>query len=210
MLCDDKPRTSTHVRLPNHRTLWSHVHIESNGCIETKWALLIISLKCRGGLTNEAFVCRGVVFTTSSQDFFASTTTYGASFGAHSPPNYLLPANQAGSPVSVTLQDSSGAEFGLQSFWLDEYPASTTCTESFTISGLTSSGASNPACSKTPPNIAGKTSPVQVVFSPPCFAKYIVVTANNVVPGCYGGTTQTAMSLDDIIVCRTSTSSSIS
>ena len=140
-------------------------------------------------------MCRGVVFRTQdpSNIGVSSTTTYGANYGAHSPPNYLSPQNQAGSSIAITLQDSSGAEFGLKSFWLDGFPPlSGTCTERITIS--TSGGGANPACSKTPSNIASTSRPVQIVFDPPCLADTVIVTANNV-PGCYGETDNAALSL---------------
>ena len=107
--------------------------------------------------------------------------------------------------MTITLKDSSGATFGLQSFYIGAY-VNGICNELVTITGSTEGGVPNPACTVQPFIIQNRSNMVQVTFGSPCFATTIIVQVMNTDINC---STPNALSLDDIKVCPTTTTSSI-
>ncbi len=152
-------------------------------------------------------LCRGLTignpvpenFYIDNENFYAGT------YAVHSLPNFFF-AN--GISTTITLEDSSGATFGLQSFYIAGYPptgGNNFCNELFTISGSTG-GVPNPACTVPSFGIGPASSPVVVTLNPPCFATTVTVQALNNNINCPAAN---VLTLDDITVCPTTTTSSI-
>lgn len=126
---------------------------------------------------------------------------YGVNYAVHSTPHYFtLQSDQTG--VSMTLEDSSGAEYALQSFWLAGDPTSG-CATTFSITGSINGGPPVPACVVAPFIVGGGAKPILIAFNPPCLATTVTITP--IVNSC----SRSAITLDDVTVCAITSTSSI-
>ncbi len=123
----------------------------------------------------------------------------------HSNPNYLFFLQGSANTAYTTLEDSSGGDFALQSFWLAG-SLSGNCDTSVTITGSINGGPPLPACAVAPFIVSGRVGPVQVAFNPLCLATTVTIAATLTTQFC---DTNTFITLDDVTVCPTTSTSGI-